>query len=119
MGSVLDDATAHFDGLENGDITVPEWNNRKLVWKPLTCDERRKIYAPLDNGQPPDGVTVFIRTLIAKALTEDGKNAFTKMDENKLAHGVDPTVVSRIAREILGFGADLPNDQAVDEAGNA
>tara|TARA_R110002167_G_scaffold70512_3_gene199034 strand:- start:294 stop:653 length:360 start_codon:yes stop_codon:yes gene_type:complete len=119
MADILAQATAHFSGLENGEIKVPEWGNVKLTWKPMSCDERRKIYAPMPDGQPADGVTIFIRVLIAKALDSSGKPAFSKMDENKLSHGVDPTVVGRIAREILGFGADSSNSDAVDEMGNA
>ncbi|WP_420578782.1 hypothetical protein [Oceaniradius stylonematis] len=112
---VLKAAQAHFSGLKPGAITVPEWGNAKLSWSPMTLAERAQIYAPLDNGEPASGSTIFVRVLVAKARTKDGKPAFSKMDENKLLHGVDPNVVARVARAILDHAGDTADNAGSTE----
>ena len=105
LSPILQAAKEHFSGFKRGELNVPEWGNAVITWSPLTLAERRKIYATMDDGRHPDGATVFLRTLILKACDEAGEKIFTKMDENQINHGVDPTVVTRIATEILNFGS--------------
>lgn len=119
--SIIANAKKHFSEKPNGSIEVPEWGDGKtslvIKWSPLTMAERRKIYADMENGSSPDGGTVFIRALILKSVGSDGKRLFSGMDEADISHGVDPDVVSRIGKAILGLGV-RSQEADLDAVGN-
>ena len=118
--SILDNAKAHFKALEPGEIDVPEWNT-KLTWKPLTLADENKIYADdRVSGLSATTEQIFVRALIFNALGEDGKPAFSDMDENQLSHGVDPASIKRIASAILNTSSQSGNiTKKVDAENNA
>ena len=121
-GAVLDHAKARFAERERKSIRVPEWGPEGsplvITYTALTLAERRKIYAPGNDGKPADGASIMARTLIVKACDERGQRLFEELDWHDLMHNVDADVVGRVATAILSSAASGLTAEAVETEKN-
>jgi hypothetical protein len=102
MSDAISRVKAHFDSLTPRTITVPEWGDLEIHATPVTLSERSRIYA---GAEKLDEHEVVCRILIHKAKDRDGKPLFTQADMPALLHHSDPTVVVRVASQIMAQGA--------------
>lgn len=99
--NILEKAQAHFNSLEGGKINVPEWGC-EIFWNPLTLHDEARIFArDEETGIVATAEKIWVRTLIRCAKDADGNAVFDAMDENKLLHGVDRSVLKRVSAAIL------------------
>jgi hypothetical protein len=102
MSDAISRAKAHFDSLAPKVITVPEWDNLQVHATPLTLNERGRIYGKDVNR---DEHEVLCQIVIIKAKDADGKPLFNQADLPALLHHTDPTVLVRVASEIMRSAA--------------
>ena len=94
--SVLEKAKAHFKGFGIKTIQVPEWDTT-LYSKPVNVDETARFQKAIE----ADTAKGMIEVIIAKAMDKDGNKVFQKADAYELRFKTDPTVIDRVAGEIL------------------
>lgn len=106
VNPILDRAQEHFESLEGQSIEVPEWgeDGEPLVvyFDPMTLREKTKLYKMAKN----DDMALLAYALIFKATTSDGEKMFTIEDKVRIMNKVDPAVVARIAKRIIGADDD-------------
>ena len=106
--AILDAAIDHFTNMETQSIEVDEWINPetnepfKIYWEPLNLKQRAIIYKRAKN----DDYTSMVFALIYGAKDADGNKLFTIEHKQMLMTQVDPTIVSTIAKKILGIEED-------------
>ena len=94
--NVMATATQHFKSQLNGDlhkIIVPEWETDVYYRKVSSFATESKI---IELQQAGKTVEALVESLIAKALTPDGKPMFSRMDKTSLLNEVDPKVILRV-----------------------
>ena len=115
MNKVLDAATSHFrEKINTGQqsITVPEWNNTKIYFKPtVTLKEQSKLIELATQGK---SVEALVETLIVKARNEDGTKMFSPAEKVVFMNEVDPTVLIRVVTEINALSQEI-NDMGTVE----
>lgn len=113
---ILDNAKAHFSAKLDGgllSLEVPEWGKDGkpaiIYFKAsLSLKERDPIYQLMRQGT----LDMFAEVLIIRALNEDGKPVFKKIDKGELMRRVDPDVIIRVAKEI----ADISQADSTEDA---
>ena len=94
--NVLTKATKHFKSQLNGElnkITVPEWESDVYYRSVNSFATEGRIVELQQQGKT-------VESLIAKALTPDGKPMFSRMDKTTLMTEVDPKVILRVCTEL-------------------
>ena len=98
MTSVLDKATAHWAGIRDGSIDVPEWGVTVHFVRPTLRDHAR-----YQKDIAADPAMAAVKLVQERALDAKGGRLFD--DElatfTSLRDAADPNVVSRIAQAIL------------------
>lgn len=99
--SVIANAKGHFktkltDKLESLDI--PEWETKIYFKCSATLKQTEEIVALHRENKMAEAL---VQTLISRGLKEDGSKMFTVADKFDLMNSVDPSVVTRVATEIL------------------
>lgn len=116
MTSVLEKATSHFrDKINKGmdSITVPEWDNAKIYFKPtVTLKEQSKLIELATQGK---SVEALVETLIVKARKEDGSKMFSPADKIVFMNEVDPSVLIRVVSDINAQSQELADMDAVEK----
>ncbi len=107
MSDAIARVRAHFDSLAPKTIIVPEWADLQIHSTPVTIAERGRIYA----GDTKDEHELVCRIILVKAKDKDGKPLFTLADMPALLHHADPSVLVRVASEIMSGKA--PDAQEV------
>lgn len=105
---ILDRARLHFAGDEPRRIDVPEWGEAPdqplvLFAKPVTMADKQLLHNRYKSGGLQE---MYAHALVLKARNADGTPAFDLGDKRELMHHADPSVVERIAQQILAV-ADL------------
>jgi hypothetical protein len=98
--NVMAKATQHFKSQLNGDlekIIVPEWETDVYYRKVSSFATESKI---IELQQAGKTVEALVESLIAKALTPDGKPMFSRMDKTDLMTSVDPKVILKVCTEL-------------------
>lgn len=98
--NVLTKATKHFKTQLNGElnkITVPEWETDVYYRSVNSFATEGRIVELQQSGKT---VEALVESLIAKALTPDGKQMFSRMDKTTLMTEVDPKVILRVCTEL-------------------
>lgn len=95
MSKILDNAIAHFKGIEVKKIEVPEWD-AVIYAKPFTMSDKSKLLK-FARG---DDVEFLVRALILKAQDKKGIPLFSLEDKVDLMNNVHPTVLERVVGEI-------------------
>ncbi len=98
---IIDRARAHYAAHGTQSMEVPEWGDDAplmVYWTPITLSERQKIANRAKDGQSQDAMAYAV---ILKARDAKGDPLFTLEDKHALIHGVDATVVDRIAAAML------------------
>ena len=93
--SILDKATAHFDGMGIRQIEISEWDT-VIHCSPFTMNEKRKLLKVAKN----DDLEFLVRALIMKAKDAQGNSVFDLSDKVTLMNNVDPDVITRVVTEI-------------------
>lgn len=100
--AIIDRARAHYASHGTQSIDVPEWGDESgplmVYWTPITLAERQKIANRAKDGQTQDAMAYAV---IIKARDGKGDLLFTLDDKHALIHGVDATVVDRLAAAML------------------
>ena len=99
-------ATQHFKSQLNGDlqkIVVPEWETDVYYRQISSFATESKI---IELQQAGKTVEALVESLIAKALTPDGKLMFSRMDKTDLMTSVDPKVILRVCTELNSAHSD-------------
>jgi hypothetical protein len=108
MNNVLERATNHFRdkiSAEMQSITVPEWGDAKIYFKPsITLREQSRLIELATAGKT---VEALVETLIVKARNEDGSKMFTIADKMTFLNEIDPEVIIRVVSEINSQNADI------------
>ena len=114
MSDILQAMKADFLSKKNRHVEVPEWNNAKIYYDPLTAIERVNINKGVGSD---DESTLMINLLLFKAMNEDRTPMFTDdADTRAIFHGgSDFTVIARVAAEM---GVAKKGQDTVDEAKN-
>lgn len=114
MSEVLERAKGHFKERLSAPmryVECAEWAEDdeplKIYYKPSTLEQRDRIYKHLNAGT----LKFIVQTLIERALDENGKPMFKRVEMNILMKQVDPNVVEYIINEIA-------NDDDNFEAGD-
>tara|TARA_Y100000114_G_scaffold144755_1_gene153687 strand:- start:1534 stop:1875 length:342 start_codon:yes stop_codon:yes gene_type:complete len=100
MTNVMTKATKHFKSQLSGNlmkITVPEWET-DVYYRPVSSFATESKIVELQ--QQGKTVEALVESLIAKALTPEGKPMFTRMDRTSLMTEVDPKVILRLCQEL-------------------
>jgi len=103
----MEKVTAHFRNKISGEaksITVPEWDNLTIYYKTSNTLEAEGRLVEL--AQKGKTIEALVETLITKAMDEEGKPLFTKMDKTTFMHEADPSVVIRIVGEMNSANLD-------------
>jgi len=100
--AAIDQIRAHFDALAPKIITVPEWGDMEIHATPVTLAEQDRIYKGRENCSAYE---IVVEALIVKAKGANGNPLFTIADRPSLMHHADPSVVARVAGEVLNNGA--------------
>lgn len=101
--SIIDNARAHFKGIERGSLEVDEWsdadgNPATIYWTPFTVAEKNRLY----KMSKKDDLELLVRTLIMKAEDEAGEKIFTIEDKRTLLTEADAEVIAHIVTEMHG-----------------
>ena len=107
MANAIDKVTAHFSGLETVSFTVPEWGGLEIFVAPMTLKVQQTL---LRKTKSLDDVGSAVEALLLLAKDAEGEPVFTLEDKPKLMVASDPTVVGRVAAQVL-------NAHAVEEPG--
>lgn len=103
MTNVLEKALAHFAERKDSTVEIPEWGVT-VHYSPLGMAERQRIVGAIRGGA--DNVSFTQAKMVAeKSRDGDGKPLFgeaTPETIRKLQYEVDPNILDRIARAILG-----------------
>ena len=105
MNAALEKIRAHFRSAMSGDMvctTVPEWDDLKICARPLTGEQRDKVYPLLNEGKPH---AFNVATLVQVARTEDGDKMFAPAYQTALTKECDSVVLDRVITE-LGVWAE-------------
>ena len=102
--NILTNAKSHFSAKLDGgllSIDVPEWgedDKPAIIWfkSSLSLLERDPIYQLMSKGT----MEAFAEALMIRALSEDGKRIFKKVEKGALMRQVDPDVIMRVINEI-------------------
>lgn len=101
MSQVLSKATEHFRGKLTAEllcITVPEWADAKIYYKPVsTLKEQSKLVELASQNKT---VEALVESLVMRARNADGSRMFNIADRVVLMNEVDPAVVIRIVGEM-------------------
>ena len=115
MSKVLDNIKGHFKNKLNGELlktTVPEWKT-DIYYKPVySFAVESKIIELQTQGKT---VEALVESIIAKALTMDGKAMFGKFDKVSLMNDVDPQVLIRIATVINNATTEYQKPEIVEK----
>ena len=104
--NVLSKATKHFKLQLNGElnkITVPEWETDVYYRSVSSFATEGKIVELQQQGKT---VEALVESLIAKALTPEGKPMFSRMDKTTLMTQVDPKVILKICTALNSTTTD-------------
>jgi hypothetical protein len=108
MNKVLDAATSHFREKINAgmqSITVPEWDNVKVYFKPtVTLKEQSKLIELATQGK---SVEALVETLIVKARNEDGTKMFSPAEKVVFMNEVDPSILIRVVSDINSLSQEI------------
>lgn len=91
---------ADFDPDTLHDTLVEEWDQR-IYYKPMTLRERSKVNFWKSQSGTPEGLAVFARTVILKALDENGKPIFGDADLEYLMTRANPDVVMKLSTTLI------------------
>ena len=94
--NVLDKATKHFKSQISGElnkISVPEWETDVYYRSISSFATEGRIVELQAQGKT---VEALVESLIAKALTPEGKPMFSRMDKTTLMTEVDPKVIMKV-----------------------
>jgi hypothetical protein len=99
--SVIANAKGHFktkltDKLEC--VDVPEWDTKIYFKGSATLKQTEEVVALHRENKMAEALA---QTLISRGLNEDGSKMFTVADKFDLMNSVDPSVVTRVATDIL------------------
>lgn len=112
--SAIDKAKKHYKTqIERdlcGPLHVPEWDLNVYYRNTMTMGQQSQI---LDLHQQNKLGEATIMLLIIRALDEEGKPLFSKMDKTELMRATDSDIISRIVGEITAGDAE-----AQDTLGN-
>jgi len=90
----------HFKNKLNGELlkmSVPEWKT-DIYYKPVYSFQVESRIIQLQTKG--DTVEALVESVIAKALTPDGKQMFSKFDKNELMTQADPKVLIKVASQL-------------------
>lgn len=109
--STLEKAQQHFKSIIDDKVKsyhCKEWDST-IYYKPtLTWKEQSEI---LDAGQQSSADAI-IKTLIIRALNEDGSKMFTNADKVILENDVDPDIIVKVVGAINLGSSKLDGDEA-------
>lgn len=103
MNTTLERAKAHFEPQLKTPkpIEIPEWAGEEdkgiFYSTALNLLQRRSI-----EGKSKDDIDLAVEIIIAKLTNEAGEHVFKRVDKQVMMSKLDPTVISRVAAEILG-----------------
>lgn len=103
MSTVFDKACEHFGEKLNDDpkyVDVPEWET-KIYYKPLKIQDKIELGKYVENPYE-----FAVRSLIARALDDDGKRMFKPVEFKEITRKFDPEIVERIAMEMAEADQD-------------
>ena len=95
MSSFIDNAVAHFSGREIRSLEVPEWGTTVYA-KNLSMSDKAKMTKRADG----DLTSFYCYTIIFGAIDAQGEPLCDIGDKHKLANGVDPDILARVANFI-------------------
>ena len=99
---IIECARLHFRADERRRIDVPEWGSADaplVLWHaPVTLADKKLLHNRYKDGGLQE---MYVHALIHKAQRDDGSPAFGLDDKRALLTSVSPTVVERIAQQIL------------------
>lgn len=111
--SILDNALTHYRDLSNQRrrIEVPEWGEdgqTAIIYaKPFTLAQEQEV----ERKCKGDAHERAIEVLILKCEDEAGNKLFNRADKQKMMRGIASEVVARVAKEILGAGVEIVEEE--------
>jgi len=103
--SICQAALDHFEAIEIKIIEVPEWGTDEkpamIYVKPLTMNEKKPLFKKMQKND----LDAFIDLLVKKCKDATENPIFTLADKPAMRGNMDPTVIERIANDIL----DVPS----------
>lgn len=106
-GRVIDRAKSHFQPLRSlpKKIHVPEWGDGEdgVFYATAMNLKEREICDKMGKTEIDTALEVIIR----KLEDQNGEKAFNRGDKQDLMTKVDPRVLERVAKEILGENLDI------------
>ena len=102
-GSAIDRVVAHFAGLTETPIDIPEWGIKATV-RPMTVADKSYI---MDKAAG-DEFRLMVFLLIRK-LKSDGAPVFLETDRLKLENSGDERVIRRVAMELMAAEPEVGN----------
>ena len=115
MSSVLENAKSHFKSKLSGElqkIAVPEWKTDIFYKGTYPFAVESKIIELQAQGKT---VEALVESIIAKALTMDGKAMVGKFEKVSLMNDVDPQVLIRIATVINNATTEYQKPEIVEK----
>ncbi len=116
MATVLERAKLHFSPMRTNlrAIYIPEWGDGDegiFYAKALNLKDRQAI-EKRGNDEFEIGVEVIVQML----EDHQGEKAFSRADKPEMMRKIDPRVVARVAREILGESDIDDEESSVEQA---
>lgn len=102
----MEKITAHFRNKIAGSqksIDVPEWDLTIYYKTTNTLEAEGRLVELAQKGKT---IEALVETLITKAMDENGKPLFNKMDKITFMHEVDPSVLIRVVGEMNSANLD-------------
>lgn len=107
MSSAIDKAKAHFRSVIDqgllGPIEVPEWDLKVYYRATISLAAQSEMIKLNQEGKQTEAL---VTMLITRALDEEGKPIFKKIDKLELMKAADPAVILRIIEEINDNSTD-------------
>lgn len=106
-GRVIDRAKMHFKPMRSAPkkIHVPEWGDGEegVFYATAMNLKEREICDKMGKTE----IDVALEVIIRKLEDQDGEKVFNRGDKQDLMTKVDPRVLERVAKEILGENLDI------------
>lgn len=98
--SILDKAKAHFSDRMSGglrSVSIPEWDTTVFFKPSISLQQQAPISKLLAEGKNEEAL---VKTVIIRALDEDGKRLFREADKLELMTKCDPAIIANLVMEM-------------------
>jgi len=114
MSKISERIRAHAQAITRRKLTIPEWGIDCEIW-PLTVEDRNmqmKVHQT-------DPYLSFLEVVVAACRDENGRRIFDPQDKLTMRKEADPSVVERVAIEVLAPYIKIEDTAGEDGAGSA